>query len=123
MDMDRLKAINDSYGHHKGDIAIQCLAQAIRAETEGKGICARYGGDEFAFAMLAETSFLPDLEDIRARIEATAQENAHSKEYRISASLGACDCRVKEHPSLDQLLVQADRALYADKMRRHPRQE
>ena len=73
--------------------------------------------------MLAEASFLPDLEDIRARIEATAQENAHSKEYRISASLGACDCRVKEHPSLDQLLVQADRALYADKMRRHPRPE
>lgn len=123
MDMDRLKAINDSYGHHEGDIAIQCLARAIRAQTEGKGICARYGGDEFAFAMLAEASFLPDLEDIRERIEATARENAHSKEYRISASLGACDCRVREHPSLDQLLVQADRALYADKMRRHPRPE
>ena len=123
MDMDRLKAINDSYGHHEGDIAIQCLARAIRAQTEGKGICARYGGDEFAFAMLAETSFLPELEDIRERIEATARENAASKEYRISASLGACACLVKAHPSLDQLLVQADRALYADKMRRHPRPE
>lgn len=123
MDMDRLKAINDSYGHHEGDIAIQCLAHAIRTETEGKGICARYGGDEFAFAMLAETSFLPDLEEIRARIEATAREKAASKEYRISASLGACSCLVRAHPSLDQLLVQADRALYADKMRRHPRSE
>ena len=73
--------------------------------------------------MLADASFLPALEDIRERIEATARENAVSKEYRISASLGACACLVKAHPSLDQLLVQADRALYADKMRRHPRQE
>ena len=32
MDMDRLKAINDSYGHHEGDFAIQCLARAIRAQ-------------------------------------------------------------------------------------------
>ncbi len=123
MDMDRLKAINDSYGHHEGDIAIQCLAQAIRAETEGKGICARYGGDEFAFAMLAEASFLPELEAIRARIEAAARAETASKEYRISASLGGCACRVGVHPSLDQLLVEADRALYADKVRRHPRQE
>lgn len=118
MDMDRLKSINDTYGHHEGDIAIQSLAQAIRAETEGRGICARYGGDEFAFAILAETSLLPDLEAIRSRIEATARRACASKAYLISASLGGCSCLVHERPSLNQLLADADHALYADKTRR-----
>ena len=118
MDMDRLKYINDTYGHHEGDIAIQSLAQAIQAETGEKGICARYGGDEFAFAILAQASSLPELERIRSRIEATARKVCPSKAYLISASLGACSCPVREHRPLDQLLAEADRALYADKMRR-----
>ena len=121
MDMDRLKAINDVYGHHEGDVAIQCLAQAIRMQTEGQGLCARYGGDEFAFAILAEASVLPRLETIRARIETIAREISGSRAYRISASLGACSCPVRERASLDQLLAEADRALYADKTRRRLR--
>lgn len=121
MDMDRLKAINDAFGHHEGDVAIQCLAQAIRKETEEQGLCARYGGDEFAFAILAEASVLPRLETIRARIERTARQISGSKAYRISASLGGCSCPVRERASLDQLLAEADGALYADKTRRRLR--
>ena len=118
MDMDRLKMINDVYGHQEGDTAIQCLAEALRTETEGKGICARYGGDEFAFALLAETSCLPELEQIRNRIETKARQTGGAKEYLIAASLGGCSCPVREHPSLDQILAEADQALYADKSRR-----
>lgn len=121
MDMDRLKHINDVYGHYEGDAAIQCLAKGILAETEGKGICARYGGDEFAFAMLAERSLIPELEAIRGRIEATARRLNGPREYQISASLGACSSPVGARASLDQLLADADRALYADKVQRHPR--
>ncbi len=116
MDMDGLKGINDVYGHHEGDHAIRCLAQAIQEETEGRGICSRYGGDEFAFALLAEGSFLPELEAIRSRIEAWAQRLCGSKAYRISASIGACACPVQDLTSLGQLLVESDRALYADKI-------
>ena len=118
MDMDGLKGINDVYGHHEGDHAIRCLAQAIQEETEGQGICSRYGGDEFAFALLAEASRLPELEAIRARIEAYAQRLCDSKAYRIKASVGACACPVWDLPSLGQLLVESDRALYADKLQR-----
>ena len=118
MDMDGLKGINDVYGHHEGDRAICCMAQAIQEETEGQGICARYGGDEFAFALLAEASFLPELEAIRTRIEANARRLCDSKAYRISASIGACVTAVQGLTSLGQLLVEADRALYADKQQR-----
>lgn len=115
MDMDRLKMINDIYGHQEGDWAIQCLARALQAETEGKGICARYGGDEFAFAFLTERPLVQELEPIRIRIENMAREACGQKDYQISASLGACCCPVKEHLSLDTILAEADRALYADK--------
>ena len=118
MDMDGLKGINDVYGHHEGDHAIRCLAQAIQEETEGKGICSRYGGDEFAFALFAKASSLPALEAIRTRIEIAAQRHCHSKAYRISASIGACACPVQDLTSLGQLLVESDRALYSDKLQR-----
>ena len=118
MDMDGLKMVNDLYGHQEGDFAIQSLAEALRKETEGEGICARYGGDEFAFAFLTEESRLPVLEEIRARLEATAREICKSREYLVSASLGAYSCPVWQHPSLDEILAEADRALYADKSRR-----
>jgi len=118
MDMDGLKGINDVYGHHEGDHAIWCMAQAILEAVEGQGICARYGGDEFAFALLAEASLLPELEAIRTRIEASARKLCDSKAYRVSASIGACASPVQGLTSLGQLLVESDRALYADKLQR-----
>lgn len=118
MDMDRLKSINDIYGHHEGDYAIQCLAKALDQTVKKKGICARYGGDEFAFALLDEKSLTEHLEEIRERIETAAREICGSKDYLISASLGASACPVTDLKSLDQILVESDRTLYADKRHR-----
>ena len=118
MDMDRLKFINDVYGHHEGDHAIQCLAQAIEQVLEGQAICARFGGDEFAFACLNEPSSLPSPEEIRERIETVARKICGKKEYLISASIGACACPINGPLSLDQMQAEADRALYADKRKR-----
>ena len=115
MDMDCLKSINDVFGHHEGDYAIQCLAQALEGLMNGNGICARYGGDEFAFAFLDDRSLAPDLEEIRNRIETGARKICGPKEYLISASLGACSAPVESGLPLDPILAQADQALYADK--------
>ena len=115
MDMDCLKSINDVFGHHEGDYAIQCLAQALEGLMNGNGICARYGGDEFAFAFLDDRSLAPDLEEIRNRIETEARRICGPKEYLISASLGACSAPVESGLPLDPILAQADQALYADK--------
>ena len=121
MDMDRLKGINDIYGHQEGDHAIQCLAYGLEKEFGGKGICARYGGDEFAFALLEEKSLQPELEETRSRIEKTAREKCGQREYTISASLGACSAVADGQLSLDDMLAEADRALYADKGKRKNR--
>ncbi|MBQ9010266.1 MAG: GGDEF domain-containing protein [Clostridia bacterium] len=118
MDMDGLKNINDVYGHQEGDHAIQSLAGALQEETEGRGICARYGGDEFAFAFLSDQSFLPALESIRKRMEAKARDICGPRNYLISASLGAYSTPVNQCPSMDEILAESDRALYADKTER-----
>ena len=123
MDMDRLKSINDVYGHHEGDAAIHSLAKALEKVMENKGICARYGGDEFAFAFLDDRSLVPDLEKIRERIETAARRICGPKEYLISASLGAGSCPVADRLSLDQILADADQALYADKNARRSKKE
>ena len=121
MDMDGLKPINDIYGHQEGDYAIQSLAKALEQVTGEKGICARYGGDEFAFAFLDTESMLPELERIRECIETEARRICGPKAYLISASLGATSCPMDNRPSLDQILAEADRTLYADKSTRKGR--
>ena len=121
MDMDRLKGINDIYGHQEGDHAIQCLAYGLEKEISEKGICARYGGDEFAFAFLGEKALQPEIEEIRGRIEKAAREKCGQREYEISASLGACSAVVNGQLSLDEVLAEADRALYDDKGKRKNR--
>ena len=121
MDMDRLKSINDIYGHYEGDYAIQCLAQALEQIVEGKGICARYGGDEFAFALLDEKPLTEKRDGIRERIEEAARKICGPKDYLISASLGAASCQAVSHMSLDQALAESDRSLYADKRSRRER--
>ena len=115
MDMDGLKSINDIHGHNEGDFAIQCLANALERLIGENGICARYGGDEFSFAVLEEKSLVPSLEEIRAQLETTAREICGPKEYLISASLGASSCPVGPTLSLNTVMAEADSALYADK--------
>lgn len=51
LDMDRLKYINDAYGHGAGDRAIQCVASAILQNLPEGAIPVRYGGDEFLVLM------------------------------------------------------------------------
>jgi diguanylate cyclase (GGDEF)-like protein len=47
IDMDRLKYINDTFGHEEGDYGINAVCDAARSITENGEICVRAGGDEF----------------------------------------------------------------------------
>lgn len=123
LDMDRLKSINDVYGHSEGDFAIQCLAKALEQVTAPQGLCARYGGDEFAFAFLQKEPLSADAEEIRRRIEQKARDLCGPRGYEISASIGAASCPVADCDSLDRVLALADRALYADKSKRREHRE
>ena len=117
IDLDNLKYINDTYGHHVGDEAIRVLAAELQRAVRATDTCGRLGGDEFGVAM-------PDADErdarevgIRVR-EALDHLNRTAKlPVPVEFSIGITAWR----QGLDwQAMYQsADKALYVDKRRRH----
>ena len=116
-DIDRFKSVNDTYGHDAGDEVLREFAARIRSTVRGADLACRYGGEEFVVVM-------PDTDAVAAAAIAERLRGIvesfpfHLKEagkmLSITASLGiACNTSGAETP--EQLLKQADRALYEAK--------
>lgn len=116
IDLDRFKAINDSFGHAAGDAILTGVAAALRAELRGVDVTARVGGDEF-MALLAGVRDPQVVRDIAGRlirrIEALVPVPGDSA--RISASIGAVLSRPNPETGASELLAEADLALYSAK--------
>ena len=114
IDMDRLKVINDTYGHSEGDAALCALADIMQKSINHE-IAARIGGDEFLIAFVGD-----DIEDrtdvIVNKIQKGIKEfnKSGEKEYELHASIGAYTNRIANH-SLDFFLKRADDLMYARK--------
>ena len=114
-DMDDLKIINDTFGHAAGDDAIRELSALLRDLARETDIIARLGGDEFVIMM--ENSQAEDCSSLTSRIKAAlAARNAESnKDYALSVSIGTSMFDPSSQTTLDDLLRQADEAMYRDK--------
>jgi diguanylate cyclase (GGDEF)-like protein len=113
-DVNGLKRINDELGHEQGDRVIEDAARALRVVFRGADIVARIGGDEFV-ALLP--NFVPSARD--ALLERLASAiRAHEQEgrpFRLSMSYGVTFMDGEGEQSLDELLADADRRMYARK--------
>jgi diguanylate cyclase (GGDEF)-like protein len=114
IDMDRLKDINDSYGHPAGDEALRTVAAAIRSQVRRVDLATRFGGDEFAI-VLPEAS-QADAQAIAQRISAEIGAR-NPGPWRVSASFGVAPLE-EGIASGKELISRADRALYASKRAR-----
>ena len=114
-DVDGLKQINDTYGHHEGDRALARVSEALRRTFRQSDVVARYGGDEFA--ILALDSSGDDGATIRRRLATSlAQEAARGPEpYPLAVSLGVIAFEGRLEEPLGALLARADAALYREK--------
>ncbi|TDK36951.1 PleD family two-component system response regulator [Rhizobium deserti] len=116
-DIDRFKSVNDTYGHDAGDEVLREFAARIRSTVRGADLACRYGGEEFVVVMpdtdaAAAASIAERLRDIIERSPFHLKSTGTA--INITASLGiACNSTGAETP--DQLLKQADRALYEAK--------
>lgn len=116
LDIDHFKTVNDTYGHAVGDLVIKSIATLLRQRLRKSDLIGRYGGEEF-LAVLPECDIefaRQILEDIRTRFAALQFSNAgESFNCNLSAGL-ACSIEKPEADSAE-LIVLADRALYAAK--------
>jgi diguanylate cyclase (GGDEF)-like protein/PAS domain S-box-containing protein len=113
-DLDHFKQINDQHGHAAGDEMIRRVAESARAVLRRSEILGRYGGEEFA-VMLPETDE-SDAMIIAERIRVSVNEIQVPGEKRaLSVSIGVTTKDPKEITTVDEILEEADRALYEAK--------
>jgi diguanylate cyclase (GGDEF)-like protein len=117
-DVDGLKAVNDTYGHKEGDLAIRTAAKALQMALRDSDIIARLGGDEFT--ALVSGAGGENVEVIRQRIEACIEKlnNVLHRPWTLSLSLGFfCETDGSER-DVAWMLDQADAELYKVKVER-----
>lgn len=118
IDLDGFKAINDGYGHQVGDRLLVSIAEHMRKALREGDTIARLGGDEFV-AVLSDQDHDPrhsSLAVITRLLDATSQPvEENGLTLRVSGSIGLTFYPQGEEVEPDQLLRQADQAMYQAK--------
>lgn len=110
IDVDRFKEINDTFGHMRGDQALEAVASVLRQSLRRYDYASRWGGDEF-LVLLAPTN-LPALTRIGERIRSLVEQSSGFDRH-LTVSIGAY--LAKSGESMEAALQCADEALYAAK--------
>ena len=119
LDVDRLKPINDSFGHAAGDQVLKAIVATLVSQVRASDLLGRLGGDEFAM-------FLWNLSETDAKAKAAALEEAidrltfvfRGRDVKAGASAGVAILGI--HAEAGRALEEADSAMYVRKaQRRH----
>ncbi|MCD4673236.1 MAG: diguanylate cyclase [Anaerolineaceae bacterium] len=116
IDLDNFKQVNDAFGHLMGDRMLQALADTFRSTLRKSDIIFRYGGDEFA--VLMPLTGLEEAIRVSKRLGKAESEDSvegFMEKVCITLSQGLALFDGYEDVSLEQLLADADRALYVAK--------
>ena len=118
-DMDRLKQINDNFGHQAGDFAIRLTGNAIRRAAPKDAILARMGGDEF-LAVLPRANLQEAEHFMRGfRTELDMLNRMENRAFRAEASCGAAVFRLDDLTTIEECIQKSDEAMYRQKEQRH----
>ena len=117
LDLDGFKSINDTYGHDTGDAVLVAIGRKLRLVTRDADTIARLGGDEFAL-VLPELSRTEECVPLLERVLNAMSSSIHigGQELTVTASLGVTFYPQAEDVDGDQLLRQADQAMYQAKL-------
>jgi len=117
LDLDGFKEINDNHGHEAGDQLLARVATLMRQALREGDTLARLGGDEFV-AVLLDMADIEVCQPVLARLLTAAAQPIPIKDHtlQVSASLGVTFYPQAEEVDTDQLLRQADQAMYQAKM-------
>ena len=119
LDVDRLKPINDAFGHGAGDEVLKAIVSVLKAQVRASDVIGRLGGDEFAV-------LLWNLNETEARAKAAALEQAIDQlaflfgKSRVMAGASTGVAMLGTHADTGKSLETADSAMYQRKaQRRH----
>lgn len=116
MDIDHFKRVNDIYGHPCGDVVLETVALTIKENLRKDDLVGRYGGEEIIVLLenLTDKQALFTADKLRETIEKTAcnyQENT----LHVTVSIGVTYSAVGASQELEEMVKQADLALYRAK--------
>ncbi len=114
MDLDKFKQVNDTHGHVVGDAVLKQVGDIIHSSMRENDLVFRYGGEEFAVILpnTGEKGARYVAERIRSTTQAAVFKTG-AIELKLTVSIGIETC--PEAPSIHDLIVVADQALYAAK--------
>ena len=120
IDVDKLKVLNDTLGHHKGDLLLQQVAQRLSSCVEATDTVARLGGDEFV-VMLEDLGTDPDaatgkVQELADKVLAQLREpfDLGGHQHYTTSSIGVTPINGLQD-SVSEVLKQADLAMYQAK--------
>ena len=118
-DIDRMKTINDVYGHLKGDFAIKATAEAFKKHAPDGWLFGRYGGDEFI-----AVGPCPEISKIEAGVKnlnenMTKDFNSHNLEFLLHASIGYTIIEPDDKGTIKDYIDKADKSMYDEKEKYH----
>jgi len=118
MDLDYFKRVNDSLGHNAGNDALRQVAELLSRHIRSNDFLSRYAGDEYV-ALLPNIGPL-EVRELVARLQRAVDNRpfgVNESSALIGISVGWA-CYGPDGESIDELLLAADRVMYADKLRR-----
>lgn len=119
IDIDGLKKVNDTYGHHEGDWLIKTIGECLKKASREEEVCMRFGGDEFIVLGLENVADGRHLEFEQEFQNHIRQVNESQKrEYPVSASIGSYTIDDVEHTNLQIVIERADMEMYLRKKKK-----
>lgn len=114
VDVDGLKHINDTRGHHVGDRVLAEVGGLLVDTFRLSDVVGRFGGDEFCVVLL-DDSTSASVAESRLRSAIEARNAAHGHDFAISCSIGAINHQPGPDSTITGLLSRADQAMYDQK--------
>ena len=114
LDLDRFKAVNDTYGHPIGDLLLVAVARRLERQVRAGDLCVRLGGDEFAIILAAADAALANIIADRIVVEVSQPYVIDGNQLEIGVSIGIA-MALPGAGSYEALVKDADDALYRAK--------
>jgi diguanylate cyclase (GGDEF)-like protein len=120
IDVDQLKNVNDALGHNAGDYMLIAIAELLKIGVRRSDIVARIGGDEFGILLeKVDAESLPAKAQKITQAVAAAALNYEGVDLQPSISVGYA--MIEPNVLAAEILMRADKAMYADKIGKRDR--